>query len=184
MEKRVLRRQILVRRDALTSQERERASLILTERICGHQWFYLADTILGFVSYGSEIDTTEILQEAIRKGKKVFVPKVEGENMIFYRIDSMESLVEGYKGIREPLGDTEVFAYESERAEKVLMLMPGAVFDRKRNRIGYGKGFYDRYLADKPGLQLRTVAVGYQCQIVEEIPANEWDIRPYQVICV
>lgn len=184
MEKRVLRRQILVRRDALTSQERERASLILTERICGHQWFYLADTILGFVSYGSEIDTTEILQEAIRKGKKVFVPKVEGENMIFYRIDSMESLVEGYKGIWEPLGDTEVFAYESERAEKVLMLMPGAVFDRKRNRIGYGKGFYDRYLADKPGLQLRTVAVGYQCQIVEEIPANEWDIRPYQVICV
>lgn len=184
MEKRELRRQILTRRDALSLQERERASLLLTERICGHQWFYLADTILGFVSYGSEIDTTEILQEALGKGKKVYVPKVEGEDMVFYRIDSLDSLVEGYKGIREPLGDTEVFDCDATPAEKVLMLMPGAVFDRQRNRIGYGKGFYDRYLADKPGLQLRTVAVGYQCQMVEELPAQEWDIKPYQVICV
>lgn len=183
-EKKLLRRQILAYRDALTPQERKRASILLAERICGHQWFYLADTILGFVSYGSEIDTSEILQEAIRKGKKVFVPKVEGADMVFYRINSLDELAEGYKGIREPLGDTEAFVYEAEYAEKIFMLMPGAVFDRQRNRIGYGKGFYDRYLADKPKLQLRTVAVGYQCQMVEEIPANEWDIKPYQVICV
>lgn len=184
MDKRAIRRQILALRDSLSTQERNRAALILTERICGHQWFYLADTVLGFVSYGSEIDTTGILQEALLKKKKVFVPKVIGENMIFYRIQSLEELVEGYKGIREPVGDTEEFIYISADADKVLMLMPGAVFDLQKNRIGYGKGFYDRYLADKEKLCLRTIAVGYQCQLVEEIPSQEWDIKPYQVICV
>lgn len=183
-DKRYLRKQILARRNALTLQERERAALILTERICGHQWFYLADTILGFVSYGSEIDTTDILREALTKGKKVFVPKVVGDDMFFYRIHSLDDLAEGYKGIPEPAGNTESFVYEPQNADKVLMLMPGAVFDRQRNRIGYGKGFYDRYLADKPELQIRTIAVGYQCQLVEEFPAQEWDIKPYQVICV
>lgn len=182
--KRQLRKQILSLRDALTPHERERAALMLTERICGHQWFYLADTVLGFVSYGSEIDTSDILREALAKGKKVFVPKVTGDDMIFYRIYSMEDLTEGYKGIPEPVGDTESFIYSPETAHKLLMLMPGAVFDLQKNRIGYGKGFYDRYLADKPDLQLRTIAVGYQCQLVDELPAQAWDIKPYQVICV
>ena len=189
MDKRVLRRQVLSLRDALSPQERERAKFLITERICGHQWFYLSHSILGFVSYGSEIDTTDILQEAFWQGKKVYLPKVEasatGESLMqFYRVQSLDELEEGYKGIREPKGDTEVFEYQPENATKVLMLMPGAVFDQMRNRIGYGKGFYDRYLADKDALQLRTIALGYQCQMVEELPGEEWDIRPYQVICV
>lgn len=183
-DKKALRKQILTLRDELAPKERQRASLLLTERICGHQWFYLSDVILGFVSYGSEIDTTGILQEAIAGGKQVFVPKVTGEDMIFYRIRSLEELEEGYKGIREPVGNTEVFEYCCEQSEKVLMLMPGAVFDKKRNRIGYGKGFYDRYLADKEALQLRTIALGYSCQQVDSLPCDEWDIKPYQVICV
>lgn len=183
-DKKVLRRKILTLREELSPQERERASLMLTERICGHQWFYLADTMLGFVSYGSEIDTSDILCEALANGKKVFVPKVVGEDMIFYRIHSMDDLVEGYKGIREPAGDTESFIYDPENAGRVLMLMPGAVFDRQKNRIGYGRGFYDRYLADKKDLRLRTIAVGYQCQMVEKLPVQDWDIKPYQVICV
>ncbi len=182
--KRDIRRKILSIRDGLTKEEREKASLLITERICGHQWFYLAEIFLAFVSYGSEIDTTEILSEALKKGKKVFVPKVCGEDMFFYRITCLEELTVGYKGILEPEGNTECFEYDPAQADKVLMLMPGAVFDSKRNRIGYGKGFYDRYLAHKEALQLRTIAVGYQCQMVEEILAEEQDIRPYQVICV
>jgi len=189
MDKRTLRKQILAQREALSPKEREKAKFLITERICGHQWFYLSDTILGFVSYGSEIDTTEILQEAFRLGKKVYLPKVESatsaeSSMHFYRVEALEELQEGYKGIREPKGDTEIFTYRPEEVDKVLMLMPGAVFDRLRNRIGYGKGFYDRFLADKEALQLRTIGLGYQCQLVEELTGEEWDIRPYQVICV
>ena len=184
VDKKVIRKEILTLREQLTLEERCRGAMLLTERICGHQWFYLADTILGFVSYGSEIDTTGILQEALNKDKKVYVPKVVGEDMEFYRIRSLEELTKGYKGILEPLGNTEIYQYQSGQTDKLLMLMPGAVFDLQRNRIGYGKGFYDRYLSEREELQLRTIAVGYKCQMVETLPANDWDIKPYQVICV
>ena len=75
--KKKLRREVLARRAALTEPERERGNLLITERILGHQWYYLSDTILGFVSYGSEICTTEILENALQDGKRVYVPKVD-----------------------------------------------------------------------------------------------------------
>ncbi|MCH5342544.1 MAG: 5-formyltetrahydrofolate cyclo-ligase [Acetatifactor sp.] len=186
--KKNLRRQMLARRDALTKEERARASLLMTERILGHQWFYRSEYFLGFVSYGSEIDTKPLLEEAIRQGKKVYVPKVEGEQMVFYRICSLEELIKGYKGIPEPVGDTEIFDYavcqKKGETDKVLLLMPGVAFDPYRNRIGYGKGFYDRYLAEREELTLRSIAVGFRCQMVDEVPAESYDKRPYQVICV
>ena len=182
--KAAIRKEVLKQRAALDEQQRIRASFILTERILGHQWYYLSDVLLGFVPYGSEIDIREILQDALNKGKKLYLPKVQGEDMTFYLVESLADLQEGYKGIMEPKGDTPGFVYEEKISDKVLMLMPGAAFDGNRNRIGYGKGYYDRYLQDKESLQLRTIAVGFQCQMVEEIPADTFDIRPYQVICV
>ena len=65
-----------------------------------------------------------------------------------------------------------------------MLLKPGAAFDGYRNRLGYGKGFYDNFLADKSALQFRTIAVGFQCQLVERIPEREGDIRPCQIICM
>lgn len=179
-----IRKEVLGLRNNMTTAERECAAALLTKRICEHPCFVMSDTILAFVSYGSEVDTTAIIEEALRLGKKVYVPKVEGEDMNFYRIRGMAELVEGYKGIREPSGTSERYGYLSAEAEKVMLLMPGAVFDRKRNRIGYGKGFYDRFLADKEAMQLRTIGVGFRCQLMEEIPAEEWDIKPNWVICV
>lgn len=160
----------------------------MTERILGHQWFYGSDIFLCFVSYGSEIATQELLQEALRLGKKVYVPKVtnvsDDSKMHFFRMTDLSELSEGYKGIPEPTGFTEKYEYRAEEAEKTLLLMPGAAFDGFRNRLGYGKGFYDSFLADKEALQLRTIAVGFRCQMVEEIPAREGDIKPCQVICL
>lgn len=179
-----IRSKILKMRNALTEEERKRAAFLLTERILGHQWYYLSDTILCYADYGSEISTKEILCEALSAGKKVYLPKVEGESMTFYRIGALSELVKGYKGIPEPEGDTECFPGGEMRADKTLLLMPGVAFDRYRNRIGYGKGFYDRFLAEFPELCLRSIAVGYQCQLLEELQSEETDIRPCQVICV
>lgn len=197
ISKRELRREILAERDAMTDNERGRASLLLTERILGHQWYYRSEILLGFVNYGSEISTVEILEEAIKAGKTVYVPKIveckkvkcetaipAETEMKFYRIESLAELNEGYKGILEPDGNSEEFQYDETIAGHTLMLMPGVAFDMFRNRVGYGKGFYDRYLADKEALQLRTIGVGFKCQMVEEIPAEENDIKPYQVIVV
>ena len=185
--KREIRRRVLALRDGLDRTEQERGRLLLTERILGHQWFYNSHIILGFASCGSEIDTRELLQEALRLGKRLFLPKVTGEEqaqMRFFRVRRLEELKEGYKGILEPSESCEEYIYSEAEAPNTLMLMPGAAFDSYRNRIGYGKGFYDRFLADKEALQLRTIAVGYRCQLVDEIPADHGDIRPYQVICV
>lgn len=192
MDKQALRKAVLQMRDGMSHIERERGNILLTERILGHQWFYGSEVLLCFVSFGSEIDTGEIMQEAFRRGKRVYVPKVIQEaqvpEMRFYRIHSLEELQEGYRGIREPEGRSEEYRYEggdgAKAAGHMLMLMPGVAFDRFRGRLGYGKGFYDRFLQDKPQLQQRTIGVGYRCQLVEKLPVAEYDVKPYQVICV
>ncbi|MCM1325578.1 MAG: 5-formyltetrahydrofolate cyclo-ligase [Bacteroidales bacterium] len=193
-EKSSLRRQVLALRANISQKERKKAEILLTERIIGHQWFYRSDILLGFVSYGTEISTLEILKEALRQKKKVYVPKVSEKNqaldasgeleMIFYRIFSMDELVPGYKGIPEPKGDSEAYVYQMEKDIRTLLLMPGAAFDPFGNRIGYGGGFYDRFLADKEDLRLCSIAVGFKCQMVEQIPVEEHDVKPYQIICV
>ncbi len=180
--KRQLRKEVLKRRDELTEEERKAAALKLADRIIGHQWFYRSDCLLIFASYGSEIDTSEIISEALRTGKRVYLPRVEGLEMQFYRIYSLEELTEGYRGIPEPDGTSERYLYSENEADHTLMIMPGVAFDPYRHRIGYGKGFYDRFLEGKEALSLRTIAVGFWCQMVEEIPQEEKDIRPYQVI--
>ena len=189
-EKKVIRREILKKRDLLSKEERIRAKILMTERILGHQWFYRADNLLAFASYGSEIETDEVIREALRQGKRVYLPKVMTDTlhqvpyMEFFRISALENLTPGFRQIPEPSSEGEKYIYSEEEAAKTLMLMPGVAFDRYRNRIGYGKGFYDRFLADKKELQLRTIGVGFRCQLQECIPSEERDIRPYQVICV
>ena len=195
--KKEIRKRILAKRDALKPAEKFRSESLVTDRVLGHEWYHKAEYILLFASYGSEISTDEILKAALKSKKKVYMPKVEGENMEFYRISAKEDLVAGYKGILEPDGTSEKFVYERCQREttydsvelattrnfvSVLMIMPGAAFDIKRNRIGYGKGFYDKYLADKPDLQ--TIAIGFDCQMVECIEADDNDIKPMQVICL
>ena len=183
----IVRRETLKVRDAMSAMERQKGSLLMTERILGHQWFYRCGTFLCFASYGSEIDTSELINEAIRMGKRVFLPKVTNvsgrEEMSFFRLTDLSELSAGYKGIPEPPENAEKYMYDPTEAERTLMLMPGVAFDAFRNRLGYGKGFYDGFLADKEALQLRTIAVGFRCQMVEKIPEREGDIRPYQVIC-
>lgn len=182
--KKELRKRIIAERDLLSKEERMRSQGLLTERILGHQWFCEAKELLIFLSYGSEIDTGEIISEAHHLHKKVYVPKVEGDVMEFYRLMPNEILKEGYKGILEPDLSVphEKFIFTKEKAEEVLMIMPGVAFDVMHNRIGYGKGFYDRYLADKE--DMHTIAVGFAMQMVPEIAADEKDIRPMQVICL
>lgn len=182
--KKQIRRKALACRNALTEPERERGKLLITERILGHQWYYLSDTILGFVSYGSEICTTEILESALQDGKSVYVPKVEDGKMEFYRMFSLSELKNGYKKIPEPAGDTDRYVFEPEHADKTLLLMPGSAFDPLGNRMGYGGGFYDRYLADKENLRLRSIGIGFHCQQVEQVPVEVTDVKPYQVILV
>ena len=185
--RRRLRREALQRREALSREERQRAALLMTERLLGHQWFYRSETILGFVGYGSEIPTWELLGEALRLGKKLYVAKVmdasEKSVMKFFRLTELSELKPGYKGIPEPPEGAGEYCFRPEEAERTLLLMPGVAFDGERNRLGYGRGFYDTFFADKKELCLRSLAVGFRCQRTEgPIPVREGDIRPCQVL--
>ena len=176
-----IRKEILALRKDIPENEKAKSKVLISEKIIGHQWYYSADTILLYKSYGSELNTDFIAEDAFKKGKKVYYPKVCGDVMEFYQVSSLDMLKSGYKGILEP-EETKLFCYKELSGENVLMIMPGVAFDVYRNRIGYGKGYYDKYLSDKPSI--RTIAVGYVCQIVEKIEANETDIRPMQIICL
>lgn len=182
-----IRQIALAARERLSQEQRRKSSLLMTERILGHQFFYGSEIFLCFVSYGSEINTHELIEEALRLKKRVYVPKVtkvsENPEMQFYKLTELSELEPGFRGIPEPAGDLEEYIYREAEVRQTFLLMPGAAFDGLRNRLGYGKGFYDNFLADKAALQLRTIAVGFQCQMVEEIPPREGDIRPCQVMC-
>ena len=183
-EKRRIRKEVLLKRASIPVEQRKLADFVIADRIIGHQWFYRSEVLLGFVNYNTEISTLDILSEALRKGKKLFLPKIEGNDMLFYRINSLDDLIQGYKGILEPRGNTERFDYSTYKESRLLILVPGVAFDIYGNRMGYGKGFYDRFLADKDVLKIYSIGIGYKCQQVDKLPIDEFDIKPYQVIVV
>ena len=184
--KKEIRKQILQKRDALSLQERMKKSKRIAEFVISAEAFQNSDIVLLFVSYKSEVDVTSIIQEAFKKKKQVYVPKVIGSEMEFYSISSIDELEEGYYGIKEPkIEDAKKFIPQEE---KIFMLLPGVAFDRNGNRIGYGKGFYDRFLQklEKNVLtsNLCKMAVAFSCQIVDNgrIMGEEHDIIPNYIV--
>ncbi|MDL2300725.1 5-formyltetrahydrofolate cyclo-ligase [Lachnospiraceae bacterium OttesenSCG-928-D06] len=175
-----LRKDVLKLRDALTKEEQEKAAILMTEKILSHQWFYLAKKILCFSSIGSEIDTTQMIEESLRLKKEVYLPCVNGKNIDFFQINSLMDLQPGFRGILEPVNQERKYIYTGETDS--LMIMPGVAFDKMKNRIGYGGGFYDRFLSDKKMLQIHTIAVGFACQGVDLVPTTDTDLKPYQVL--
>lgn len=180
-----IRREILALRDAMTGKERYRKSKEIMARAMDTLWYKEADIVLAYISYRSEVETESLIQDALSQGKKVYCPKVEGDEMNFYEIFSMQDVEEGYCGIREPQGKKErKFVPGLARGGKCLMILPGSAFDEERNRMGYGKGYYDRYLernGDGCG-GIKLIGVCFSCQLQKRIPADSYDKKADMVI--
>lgn len=174
MNKEAARKKIRALRSEISEQERKERDALIRERLYQLSSFQEADTFFSFVSHGTEVDTKQIISELLQKGKRVAVPKVIGREMRFSFISSLDELKEGCMGILEPVSDN--FTEEREG----VMLMPGLAFDREKNRVGYGGGYYDRYLAGENSFV--KVAVAYDFQIVDKIEAEESDIRPDRIV--
>lgn len=183
-EKSALRKRILGLRDGLSLRELQEAEEELCRILSKHPYVQEAERVLAYVSFGSEPGTGCFLEEVLKQGRQLFVPKIVGEDMLFVRILSLSGLVPGYKGIPEPVGLGEQYLYEPETAEKDFLLMPGVGFDKEGHRMGYGKGFYDRFLRDKPLLVKRSIAVCHRCQLVDSIPFEEHDVKPAIVFAI
>lgn len=131
-----------------------------------------ADEILCYSSFGSEIDTSKIIITTLSDGKKLFLPKCTDKNgsMIFYRVTDIENLVKGTFGISEP--DTN----KCEPAlyfNNALCVVPGISFDRSGHRLGYGKGYYDRFLEK---FTFKSAGLCYNDLISEFLPADKYDL--------
>ena len=169
MDKSALRREIREKKRAMTEEQIASASARLGELFAASEMYKQAKTIYGYLPYNQEVRTVPMLERAIREGKRVAVPKVFGEEMKFIYINDLTAVEKGYAGIPEPVSDGPVADDPT-----ALVLMPGLAFDKEGHRIGYGGGFYDKFLAAEPGHP--TVALCYAFQMLPEIETEEFDI--------
>ncbi len=181
-EKAMLRKQMIKKRNEIPQKQKELWDRQILGCLKAYEEADSCPVYLCYVNYKSEVSTKEFIEWCLNNGKKVFVPKVDAVQkkqwMAFYRIDSLEELKAGYQGILEPEGLQEKSFSEwvkRQRKADIRMLLPGAAFDRMGNRIGYGGGFYDRWLEKWKNLSMERIALAYAFQIVLEIPAEESD---------
>ena len=168
MDKTALRRRIRDLKRAMSPEEIEARSAKLGELFAKTEAYCQAKTIYGYLPYNQEVRTVPILEQAIRDGKRVAVPKVYGEEMKFIWMDDLSTVSNGYAGIPEPIADDPVADDPT-----ALVLMPGLAFDSQGHRIGYGGGFYDKFLASEP--EHPTLALCYAFQMKEHLETEEFD---------
>lgn len=169
MDKKAFRREIGAKKRAMTIEQIESASHRLCERFFETDAYKNARTIYAYLPYNQEIRTWEIVERALKDGKKVAVPKCYGEVMKFLWIDDLDHIAPGAFNIPEPIAD------EPEADDDTaLILMPGLAFDPEGHRLGYGGGFYDRYLAEHHDHTL--VALCYDFQLFDHLETEAHDI--------
>ena len=169
MDKKELRKAIREQKRAMTEAEIVEASQRLSALFLDCEQYKAAKTIYGFLPYNQEVRTVPMLEQAIRDGKRVAVPKCYGDEMKFIYMDDLSKVEKGYANIPEPIADEPVADDPT-----ALVLLPGLAFTTDGKRMGYGGGFYDKFLAAEPGHP--TVALCYAFQMVEDLPTEEYDI--------
>ena len=175
MNKQELRKAIRARKRAMTEEEIERRSRSLCQKFLESDAYRACRTLYVYLPYNQEVRTVPILAQALADGKQVAVPKVYGDDMKFIVLTDLTQVSRGYAGIPEPIADEPV-----AEDETALVLMPGLAFDPQGHRIGYGGGFYDKFLSREPNHP--TLALCYEFQMVEHLETEEFDIPVDTVI--
>ena len=188
MNKKNLRKQKMFERDSLSEEMLQALSDVITEKVIGLDEYKNAESVLCFVSCRSEVKTDKLISHAIKSGKIVGVPKVEGNDIFFYRIDSLDELEPGYFGVLEPNvfqkrhdGLSDADKIKPIDPEGSLIIVPGLVFDRSLNRIGYGKGFYDRYFSTNKDKYFVKCGISFEIQLCERIAIDVHD-QPLDIL--
>ncbi len=181
--KKQIRKHILKLRSAMDDKLRREYDEAIFERITALEEYGKTDIILTYASYNGEADTYRLIERALADGKKVGCPVSDVGSGVplldFYYILSQDDLTEGYKGIPEP-DVNKCMKVQYDDISRALIIVPLVGYDDEGNRLGYGMGFYDRFLAGHE----YPVAVGiaYSCQRCEKLPVDEYDVRPDIII--
>lgn len=183
MDKNELRKSILSKRGSLNKELLNDKSFVIENKIIEKIISDKYDIILSYADFKGEVKTNLINEYVLKNGLKLFLPRVIdtlNSKMEFCLVSSLNNLNEGSFGILEPSGRENIFDYESLKNPKILMIVPGVCFDIKLHRIGYGKGFYDNYLKDKPTIYKSALAL--DLQIVDNIMSETHDIRMDEIV--
>jgi 5-formyltetrahydrofolate cyclo-ligase len=192
-EKAALRAAMTKTLETLPEHEIARRSRRALEHLGASELWRGAQGLVAFASMAREVQTDELLRSAWEQGKRVALPRMNGDHLVFHEIvDDPPRLVRRVWGIREPEAAAPPAAL-LDRAQwpAPLILVPGLAFDTLGHRLGRGRGFYDRFLASLSAADddtstskessaaagAVTVGFAFQCQIVARVPSDEWDMR-------
>ena len=169
-----LRKKILQEMKTLSQEQKQAMDRDLTERFLQHPFYQEAKVIATYLSFPHEFQTQELIEQALKDGKKVLIPKTYPKGRMEFVVYHPQQLVKTSFGLLEPQGDLEVV----EPYQIDLIHVPGLAFTTEGYRIGYGGGYYDRYLEHFAGHTMSTI---YPCQ-VQEFNSENHDIPVQEVL--
>lgn len=168
-KKALLRQQLKAARAELSEHARQLANSEIHRQLGALPEFRQAKSVFCYVSLADEVDSQSLIHTMLEAGKKLFVPRItEAKTMIAVALQDWEELSPGELGILTPCSK---LAHEGEIE---ICITPGLGFSESGQRIGFGRGYYDRWFTQHPNTL--KIALAYECQIVSDIPAEQYDI--------
>lgn len=157
-------------------QNKKEKSLKIFHKIINEEIYKKANVIAIYKSLPSEVDTSDLIEFSFIQGKTVVLPKTILNEIKFYKIDKNEKLIKSEFGVEEPEGLKEKLIND----EKIdLIIVPGICFDKNGNRLGFGKGYYDRFLANT---NIDTIGICFEEQIIEKVITDKYDVKIKKII--
>lgn len=178
--KKDIRNRICHIRENISFQEVQEKSKLIQEQVLELPEYKEADHILLYADFRHEVMTKDIFMSAIRDKKKVYFPKCNADgSMDFYQVISVRQLTDNVWGIKEPKEDPKSkYCYFQE--ENTLAIVPGVAFDTRGYRVGYGKGFYDKYFVKYRAITM--IGLAFAEQIIDEVPNDIHDIKMDKIV--
>jgi len=179
--KKEIRKKILSLKDGLSTKIIKNHSTAIFDQLNKTEFYTEAHNVMLYVSFGSEVMTKPIIDDLLSRGKRVFIPVTvpKTKALIVSELKSYEDdLVVGHFGVMEP---KEEALRPVEPSILDLVIVPGVAFDRNGYRIGYGGGYYDRFIPRLPQ-KTTTVSLAFDMQLIEKIPTSEYDMAVEYII--
>jgi len=190
ISKEKVRKKAVETRDSIDEESRQQKSEEIAKKILEADWFKEADIVLSYHAFRSEVEVDALNRAVLTQGKKLYLPKtyVKEKQIRFFEITDLSKLKRGYQKIWEPTGEEPEFSFETvkEEQKKVLMIMPGTAYDARGYRMGYGGGYYDRYLnaheAEWKMIDFMTGFAAFSEQKMILIPGERCDVKPDVIV--
>jgi len=154
--------------------DKETKEKIILNKLLNHPKIKESKNVLVYISTDEEVSTINLITELLKQNKSIYAPKVVGKIILFYKIESLNSLIKGKFNILEPISEN---LFQNDGYS--VIIVPGLLFDKNNNRIGYGGGYYDRFLKDNI---LYKIGVCFSNFVVDNLECENYDIKMDEII--